>query len=71
MGARVVAVDHETDLAVVKVEATGLPVLRFGDSDGLRPGQIVLAFGSPLGLDSSVTMGVVSAVARQLSPTTR
>ena len=53
---------------VVKVEATGLPVLRFGDSDGLRPGQIVLAFGSPLGLDSSVTMGVVSAVARQLQP---
>jgi serine protease Do len=68
VGARVVAVDHETDLAVVKVDATGLPVLRFGDSDGLRPGQIVLAFGSPLGLDSSVTMGVVSAVARQLQP---
>src|SRR5689334_5810506 len=59
VGARVVAVDRETDLAVVKVEASGLPTLPFGDSDLLRPGQIVLAFGNPLGLDSSVTMGVV------------
>jgi serine protease Do len=68
VGAQVVAIDHETDLAVVKVEARGLPVLAFGDSDTLRPGQIVLAFGSPLGLSSSVTLGVVSAVARQLTP---
>jgi serine protease Do len=68
VGAQVVAVDQETDLAVIKVEATGLPVLPFGDSDALRPGQIVLAFGSPLGLATSVTMGVVSAVARQLTP---
>jgi serine protease Do len=68
VGAQVVAVDSETDLAVLKIEATGLPVLPFGDSEALRPGQIVLAFGSPLGLESSVTMGVVSAVARQLTP---
>jgi serine protease Do len=68
VGAQVVAVDHETDIAVLKVEAAGLPALRFGDSDALRPGQLVLAFGSPLGLDMSVTMGVVSAVARQLTP---
>src|SRR3954451_3428698 len=67
-GARVVAVDQETDIAVVKVDARGLPTLPFGDSDSLRPGELVLAFGSPLGLDSSVTMGVVSAVARQLTP---
>jgi serine protease Do len=66
-GAQIVAVDHETDLAVIKVEATGLQALVFGDSDTLRPGQIVLAFGSPLGLQSSVSMGVVSAVARQLT----
>jgi serine protease Do len=66
--AKIVGVDHETDLAVVKVDATGLPALSFGDSDALRPGQIVMAFGSPLGLESSVTMGVVSAVARQLEP---
>ena len=68
VGAQVVAIDHETDIAVIKVEARALPVLVFGDSDALRPGQLVLAFGSPLGLDSSVTMGVVSAVARQLTP---
>ena len=68
VGAQIVAIDHETDLAVIKVEAKGLPVLTFGDSEMLRPGQLVLAFGSPLGLDSSVSMGVVSAVARQLTP---
>jgi serine protease Do len=68
VGAQIVAVDHETDLAVVKVEARALPALPFGDSDALRSGQIVLAFGSPLGLESSVSMGVVSAVARQLAP---
>ncbi|HJR58262.1 MAG TPA: trypsin-like peptidase domain-containing protein [Vicinamibacterales bacterium] len=68
VGAQIVAVDEETDLAVIKVASTALPALAFGDSDSLRPGQIVLAFGSPLGLSSSVTMGVVSAVARQLTP---
>ena len=68
VGAQIVAIDDETDLAVLKIEARALPVLPFGDSDALRSGQIVLAFGSPLGLSSSVTMGVVSAVARQLEP---
>ncbi len=64
--ARIVAVDEETDLAVLKVDEAGLPAVTLADSDTVHPGQIVLAFGSPLGLDSSVTMGVVSAVARQL-----
>jgi serine protease Do len=68
VGAQIVAIDHETDLAVVKAEAGALPALAFGDSDTLRPGQLVLAFGSPLGLDASVTLGIVSAVARQLTP---
>jgi serine protease Do len=68
VGAQVVAIDHETDVAVIKIDARGLPVLAFGDSENLRPGQIVLAFGSPLGLETSVTLGVVSAVARQLTP---
>ena len=68
VGGQIVAIDHETDLAVVKVEAKALPALAFGDSDALRPGQLVLAFGSPLGLDASVTLGIVSAVARQLTP---
>jgi serine protease Do len=65
---RLVGLDLETDLAVVKVEAKGLPALAFGDSDELRPGQLVLALGSPLGLDNSVSLGIVSAVARQLEP---
>ena len=68
LGAQIVAIDKETDIAVLRVEAKALPVLPFGDSDVLRPGQLVLAFGSPLGLDASVTLGIVSAVARQLTP---
>lgn len=68
VGGQIVAVDRETDIAVIRVEARGLPALPFGDSEALRPGQVVLAFGSPLGLESSVTMGVISAVARQLTP---
>ncbi|HEY8196622.1 MAG TPA: trypsin-like peptidase domain-containing protein [Gemmatimonadales bacterium] len=64
--ATLVGIDRETDLAVLKVELTGLPFARLGNSDSLRPGQVVLAFGSPFGLASSVTMGVVSAVGRQL-----
>lgn len=68
VGAQVVGIDEETDLAVLKVEETGLPYLTLGDSDALRPGEMVLAFGSPLGLDNSVTAGIVSALARQLRP---
>jgi serine protease Do len=64
----VVGLDLETDLAVVKIEATGLTPLAFGDSDDLRAGQLVLALGSPLGFHNSVSLGVVSAVARQLEP---
>jgi serine protease Do len=67
MAATIVGVDEETDLAVLKVNATGLPAIAFGDSDLLRAGQIVCAFGSPLGLENSMTMGVVSAVGRQLT----
>lgn len=66
--AEIVGVDPETDLAVLKLPAEGLPSLTFGDSDQVRQGQLVLAFGSPLGLENSVTMGVVSATARQLRP---
>jgi serine protease Do len=66
--ARVAGVDEETDLAVLKVDEGGLPALAFADSEELRQGQVVLAFGSPLGLENSVSMGVVSSVARQLTP---
>ena len=65
---QVVGIDLETDLAVIKVDARGLPALTFGDSDELKPAQMVLALGSPLGLQNSVSLGVVSAVARQLEP---
>jgi serine protease Do len=64
--ARLIGLDTETDLAVLKIQAAGQPHLELGNSDSLKPGQIVLAFGSPLGLENSVTQGVVSAVARQL-----
>jgi serine protease Do len=64
--ATLVGIDRETDLAVLKVALTGLPFATLGNSESLAPGQIVLAFGSPFGLASSVTMGVISAVGRQL-----
>jgi serine protease Do len=71
VGAQVVGVDQESDLALLKVVETGLPFLALGDSEALRQGQIVVALGSPLGLDGSVTFGVVSAVARQVRPDDR
>ena len=66
--ATVVGIDEETDLAVIKVAATDLSPLTFGDSEELKPGQLLLAIGSPLGLQNSVSLGVVSASARQLTP---
>jgi len=66
--ARVIGLDEETDIAVLRVEERGLPALPFSDSDEIRTGQVVLAFGSPLGLQNSVSLGIVSAVARQLEP---
>lgn len=68
LDAEIVGVDRETDLAVLKIAETNLPHLKLGDSESLRQGQIVMAFGSPLGLENSVTMGVISSVARQLRP---
>ena len=62
--AKVVGTDEASDLAVLKIEATGLPVLEFGDSDALRVGDVVLAFGNPLGIGQTVTMGIVSAKGR-------
>jgi serine protease Do len=65
---RIMGIDRETDLAVVKIEKKNLPYLEFGNSFELKQGQIVLALGNPLGLDNSVSLGVVSAVARQIKP---
>jgi serine protease Do len=64
----VVGIDLETDLAIIKVDAHNLPTIPFGDSDDLKAGQIVLALGSPRGLEASVSLGIVSTVARQLEP---
>jgi serine protease Do len=62
---KVIGVDERTDVAVIKIGAKGnLPVVRIGDSSKLRPGQWVLAIGSPFGFENSVTAGVVSATAR-------
>jgi serine protease Do len=67
--AKVVGVDRLADLAVLKVTPQSpLPVLNLADSDNLRQGQVVLAFGNPLGLDHSVSMGIVSSVSREIRP---
>lgn len=66
LDARIVGIDRDSDLALLKVEKTGLAHLELGDSDALRQGQLVMAFGNPLGLENSVSMGVVSSVARQI-----
>src|ERR1700722_465739 len=66
--ARVVGIDRDTDLAVLKIEKAGLATLPLGDSDTLHQGQLVMAFGNPLGLENSVSMGIVSSVARQIKP---
>jgi serine protease Do len=62
--AKVVGSDEQSDVALLKINATGLPVMRVGDSRLLKPGQWVVAIGSPFGLDHSVTAGIVSAVGR-------
>lgn len=64
--AKVVGVDPTTDVALIKVDAADLPTIPFGNSDDLRLGQWVLAIGSPYGLESTVTAGIISAKARNL-----
>lgn len=68
MDATIVGIEPRTDLALLKIDATDLPALSFADFRDLKKGQIVLAFGNPEGFENSVTMGVVSAVARQVLP---
>ncbi len=65
LDAKVVGLDPPSDIAVLKVAATGLPVLALGDSDRVRVGDVVLALGNPLGIGQTVTMGIVSAKGRQ------
>jgi serine protease Do len=66
--AKIIGIAPSMDLAVLKIEAKGLPALPFADYTRLKKGQLVLAFGNPEGLENTVTMGVVSAVARQPDP---
>jgi len=67
--AKVVGTDKLTDLAVVKVDVgRSLPTVQFGDSDAMRVGDWVLAFGSPFGLNSTVTAGIISAKGRDIEP---
>jgi serine protease DegQ len=65
--ATLVGADEETDLAVLKIDASNLPAIRMDDSQQLRAGDVALAIGNPLGLGQTVTMGIVSAVGRQLN----
>lgn len=64
--AEIVGDDPATDLAVVRVQADGLPVLELGESKSLLPGQVAIAIGNPYGFSYSVTAGVVSALGRSL-----
>ena len=62
--ARIIGADKRTDVAVVKIEASGLPFVRIGDVNRLKVGEWVMAIGSPFGLENSVTAGIVSAKQR-------
>ena len=66
--ARLIGLHRETDLALLKIDQTGLPTLSLGSHRPVHQGQLVFALGSPEGLENSVTMGVVSSVARQADP---
>ncbi len=64
--AKVIGIDRRTDVAVIKIEGKNLPVVRMGDPSKLRPGEWVLAIGSPFTFENSVTAGIVSATGRSM-----
>ena len=64
---KVVGIDPLTDVAAIKINATGLPTIKLGDSSKLVPGQWAIAIGNPLGLDNTVTVGIISALGRSSS----
>ncbi len=65
--AKIIGKDEQTDLAVIKIEKTGLSKAEFADSDNIKVGEFAMAVGNPLGLQSSITCGVVSAVNREVT----
>ena len=65
--AKVIGRDKNTDIALIKIDASGLPAVRFGDPGKLKVGEWVIAIGSPFGFDNSVTAGIVSAKGRSLA----
>ena len=67
--AKVVGTDEQTDLAVIKIDKTGLPKAEFADSDSIKVGEFAMAVGNPLGMESSITCGVISAVNRKITDT--
>lgn len=69
--ATVIGTDPATDVALIKIDASGLPVIPIGDSDALRVGEWVLAVGNPFGFTSTVTTGIVSAKARRVAQAAR
>ena len=66
---KLIAHDSYSDLALVKIDAKNLAVVKFGDSKTLRPGDWVIAIGSPLGLEHTVTLGIISALSRHVGVT--
>jgi len=64
--AKVIGADERTDVAVIKINATALPTVRLGDPTKIKPGQWVLAIGSPFGFENSATAGIISATSRSL-----
>src|SRR5690606_20063164 len=64
--AKVIGTDRKTDIALLKIDATGLPAVRIGDPNRLKVGEWVIAIGSPFGFESTVTAGIVSAKGRSL-----
>lgn len=65
--AKIIGKDEQTDLAVIKIEKTGLAKAEFADSDSIKVGEFAMAVGNPLGMQSSVTCGVISAVNREVT----
>jgi serine protease Do len=68
LDAKLIGMDREMDVAVIKIDRTGLPHLPLGNSDQVRQGELVMAFGTPRGLEGSVSMGIVSSTSRELHP---